>query len=203
MEGLSEYAELRGATTALLHDVGCCVANLLDAPAASEHAGAAVSIDETLSSFFNAYYELRSRHESASLSVAILALTKSGRGAVSGAERPPDPGGVQDRASARRAGPHYPMACSLSQAGPAHAGSPAAHVLGSGSLARAQAAPGRRACEPRSLRQSVGAGLHAYQQRTGSGCSGQLGRTGSRKQHTGSKSQQQSCPRRLPAPLPL
>ncbi len=75
-EALStEYNRLRAATHALLADTGSLLTTLVAAPAAD---GDHQQIDIQLSRFWQLFDGLRKRHDEAQLSVAVLALTKSG-----------------------------------------------------------------------------------------------------------------------------
>lgn len=75
---LSEYQQLQEETSKLLGCVGESLIDLCQGPPSEEHAAAYVAIDEQIQKFFTAYYDLRKRHELSKLSVAVLALTKSG-----------------------------------------------------------------------------------------------------------------------------
>lgn len=75
---LSEYQQLQEETSKLLGCVGGSLIDLCQGPPSEEHAAAYVAIDEQIQKFFTAYYDLRKRHELSKLSVAVLALTKSG-----------------------------------------------------------------------------------------------------------------------------
>lgn len=72
------YSDLRGEATQLLNDIGQSLTCLLDAPASDGHAEAHIDLTKQLGAFFSCYYKLRKRLERDSLSVAVLALTKSG-----------------------------------------------------------------------------------------------------------------------------
>jgi hypothetical protein len=72
------YSALRGEATQLLNDIGESLTCLLDAPASDGHAEAHIDLTKQLGTFFSCYYKLRKRLERDSLSVAVLALTKSG-----------------------------------------------------------------------------------------------------------------------------
>lgn len=73
------YSRLKGEATELLNDVGQSLASLLDAPASESHAEAHIDLTQQLGAFFGCYYKLRKRLERDCLSVAVLALTKSGK----------------------------------------------------------------------------------------------------------------------------
>lgn len=64
-------------TEQLLDSLGELLTTLLEGPSGDADDGHSL-IDEHLRSFFHAYYELRTRHQQQTLSVAVLALTKSG-----------------------------------------------------------------------------------------------------------------------------
>lgn len=76
------YVKLKSETAELLHDVGESLASLLDAPASEQHEEAHIDLTQQLGSFFGCYYKLRKRLERDCLSVAVLALTKSGKQAM-------------------------------------------------------------------------------------------------------------------------
>ena len=71
------YAEYRQGIDTVLSDVGVLLGDLVEAPRGEANEANAL-IDGHLQQFFKAYYELKSRHDDAALSVAVLALTKSG-----------------------------------------------------------------------------------------------------------------------------
>lgn len=73
------YAKLKAEATELLNDTGQALACLLDAPASESHADAHIDLTQQLGAFFGCYYKLRKRLERDCLSVAVLALTKSGK----------------------------------------------------------------------------------------------------------------------------
>ncbi len=73
------YLKLKSETADLLHGVGQSLASLLDAPASEHHEDAQIDLSQQLGSFFGCYYKLRKRLERDCLSVAVLALTKSGK----------------------------------------------------------------------------------------------------------------------------
>jgi hypothetical protein len=73
------YVKLKAETTELLNDVGQSLASLLDAPASESHAEAHIDLTQQLGAFFGCYYKLRKRLDRDCLSVAVLALTKSGK----------------------------------------------------------------------------------------------------------------------------
>ncbi len=85
-----DYLRLRGSVHAVLQDLGKLLGDLVERPAATlgggesaaeaqEEEDAAQSIIDTqLNAFFGAFRSLKLRHEDESLSLAVLALTKSG-----------------------------------------------------------------------------------------------------------------------------
>lgn len=73
------YIKLKDEISELLNDVGQSLASLLDAPAADGHAEAHIDLTQQLGAFFAVYYHVRKRLERDALSVAVLALTKSGK----------------------------------------------------------------------------------------------------------------------------
>lgn len=72
------YVKLKNEVAELLCDVGQSLTCLLDAPASDSHADAHIDLTQQLGTFFGSYYQLRKRLERDCLSVAVLALTKSG-----------------------------------------------------------------------------------------------------------------------------
>lgn len=76
---LKTVSQLRVATDALLAEVGGLLADLLEAPQTEDDEGARHVIDTQLQRFWQSYYDLKRRHEENTLSVAMLALTKSGK----------------------------------------------------------------------------------------------------------------------------
>ena len=60
----------------LLRDVGTFFGDLVEAPTSDAHQ----LIDEQLQRFWQLYYELKKRREDNELTVAVLALAKSGEG---------------------------------------------------------------------------------------------------------------------------
>ena len=75
-----ELQSFRAGINSVLDDVGVLLGELTEGSPAHEEAH--VAIDEQLQHFFQSYYSLRQRHEQAQLSVAVLALTKSGKAGV-------------------------------------------------------------------------------------------------------------------------
>eukprot|EP00879_Flechtneria_rotunda_P004959 GHRR01005234.1.p1 GENE.GHRR01005234.1~~GHRR01005234.1.p1 ORF type:complete len:470 (+),score=121.45 GHRR01005234.1:171-1580(+) len=75
---VNEYKQLKAQSSELLTEVGESLISLVEAPAPDQEEAHA-AIDQQIQSFFQAYYELRKRHEQEHLSVAVLALTKSGK----------------------------------------------------------------------------------------------------------------------------
>lgn len=65
-------------TGKLLDSLGELLTTLLEGPSGDADECGHSLIDEHLKSFFHGFYELRSREEAQSLTVALLALTKSG-----------------------------------------------------------------------------------------------------------------------------
>jgi hypothetical protein len=72
-----QYAQYREDIDGILCDVGKLLGDLVEAPRAEVNEANAL-IDGHLQQFFKAYYDLKSRHDDAALSVAVMALTKSG-----------------------------------------------------------------------------------------------------------------------------
>lgn len=73
-------SEAHKGTEKLLDGIGDLLTTLLEGPAAGDEAGSLDALDAQLSSFFHSFAALRSRHQATHLTVAILALTKSGKG---------------------------------------------------------------------------------------------------------------------------
>lgn len=80
---INEYKQLKAETSELLGSIGESLIDLCQGPPSEEHAEAYVAIDEQIQKFFTAYYDLKKRHELSKLSVAVLALTKSGESLAS------------------------------------------------------------------------------------------------------------------------
>lgn len=78
MATFEQYQKARTEINDVLTGVGAFLGDLCTGPAKGEHEEVHAKIDEQLQRFFTLYYDLRKRHEDACLSVAVLALTKSG-----------------------------------------------------------------------------------------------------------------------------
>jgi hypothetical protein len=78
LDSAQAYVRLKGEVRDLLNEFGQALASLLDAPATESHAEAHIDLTQQLGAFFDKYYKLRKRLERDCLSVAVLALTKSG-----------------------------------------------------------------------------------------------------------------------------
>ncbi|KAK9830273.1 hypothetical protein WJX72_010744 [[Myrmecia] bisecta] len=76
----SGYAALYAEVGAVLEDgLGRLLGGLVDSPAGREGSAAQVLIDQELQRFYSQYRLLQQRHRDQTLSVAVLALTKSGK----------------------------------------------------------------------------------------------------------------------------
>lgn len=73
-----EYAALKGDLEGVLVNVGKFLGELVEAPGGEDNDSHLV-IDQQIQHFFGGYYKLKKRHEEDALSVAVLALTKSGK----------------------------------------------------------------------------------------------------------------------------
>lgn len=84
-----EFLRLRAGVQQLLQDLGLLLSELVERPQQQGRPGSALEADQTdeeahlildqqLNSFFRAFRGLRARHDDNSLSLAVLALTKSG-----------------------------------------------------------------------------------------------------------------------------
>lgn len=74
-----EYKQLKAETGALLSSVGESLGDFCQAPPSQESTEAYKLIDEQIQKYYTVYYELKDRLEHSKLSVAVLALTKSGK----------------------------------------------------------------------------------------------------------------------------
>ncbi|KAG1654245.1 hypothetical protein FOA52_005800 [Chlamydomonas sp. UWO 241] len=79
-----EYRALRSGVNELLGELGCLLGELVDRGALDEEGEPEVLaqgdiLDSSLNAFFNTFGALKRRHDDASLSVAVLALTKAGK----------------------------------------------------------------------------------------------------------------------------
>lgn len=79
-ETLQEYLELKSEAGSLITDLGTSLISLVEGPSdtSAECVEAHKAIDGQLQSFWGRFYQLKKRHERQQLSVAVLALTKSG-----------------------------------------------------------------------------------------------------------------------------
>jgi hypothetical protein len=76
-----EYLQLKGEAGSLLADLGSSLITLVEG--APDDGEAHRAIDEQLQSFWGRFYSLKKRWNKEQLSVAVLALTKSGEHAAS------------------------------------------------------------------------------------------------------------------------
>lgn len=79
MEPAARYMDLRTETTSLFEKVGEFLADLCDGSGAHQDAAEASRLDSSLGSFHESFSRLQARYGDESLTVAVLALTKSGR----------------------------------------------------------------------------------------------------------------------------
>jgi hypothetical protein len=75
-----EYLQLKGEAGSLLADLGSSLITLVEG--APDDGEAHRAIDEQLQSFWGRFYSLKKRWNKEQLSVAVLALTKSGEQAA-------------------------------------------------------------------------------------------------------------------------
>lgn len=88
----NEYVALRSGVNELLGELGCLLGELVDRGALEEEGEDEILaqgdiMDAQLNSFFATFGALKRRHDDASLSVAVLALTKAGEHAKMGLTR--------------------------------------------------------------------------------------------------------------------
>ncbi|DBA79310.1 TPA: hypothetical protein ACH3X2_007789 [Trebouxia sp. C0005] len=79
MEPAARYMDLRTETTSLFEKVGEFLADLCDGSGAHQDAAEASRLDSSLGSFHESFSRLQARYGDESLTVAVLALTKSGK----------------------------------------------------------------------------------------------------------------------------
>lgn len=72
------YLGMRSSIDGLLADTGAFLADLLDGHGQEDDGEHCLLIDQQLQHFFTSFYQLKQRHDEGLLSVAVLALIKSG-----------------------------------------------------------------------------------------------------------------------------
>jgi len=73
------YMDLRMETSSIFEKVGSFLADLCDGSGTHQDTAEASSLDSNLGSFYETFSRLQARHGDQTLTVAVLALTKSGR----------------------------------------------------------------------------------------------------------------------------
>ena len=79
MEPAVRYMDLRTETLSIFEKVGSFLADLCDGSGTHQGAAECSSLDSNLGSFYETFSRLQARHGDQTLTVAVLALTKSGR----------------------------------------------------------------------------------------------------------------------------
>ena len=77
MDLATRYSELQAETTSILDTIGRLLADLCEGSGAQH--GASEGLDINLGSFYETFSSLKARHSDQNLTVAVLALTKSGK----------------------------------------------------------------------------------------------------------------------------
>ena len=78
MDPAARYMELRAETTTAFDKIGHFLADLCEGSAAHSDAAEDSNLDSNLGSFYETFSRLKARHGDQNLTVAVLALTKSG-----------------------------------------------------------------------------------------------------------------------------
>jgi len=78
MDPAVRYMDLRTETLSIFEKVGAFLADLCDGSGTHQDAAEASSLDSNLGSFYETFSRLQARHGDQTLTVAVLALTKSG-----------------------------------------------------------------------------------------------------------------------------
>ena len=73
------YMDLRMETSSIFEKVGSFLADLCEGSETHQDSAEASSLDSNLGSFYETFSRLQARHGDQTLTVAVLALTKSGR----------------------------------------------------------------------------------------------------------------------------
>ncbi|DBA78877.1 hypothetical protein WJX77_008617 [Trebouxia sp. C0004] len=79
MDPAVRYMDLRTETLSIFEKVGAFLADLCDGSGTHQDAAEASSLDSNLGSFYETFSRLQARHGDQTLTVAVLALTKSGK----------------------------------------------------------------------------------------------------------------------------
>lgn len=78
MDPAARYRKLRAETSSTLEKIGRFLADLCEGSSTPHDASAGPSLDSNLGSFYETFSSLQARHGDQNLTVAVLALTKSG-----------------------------------------------------------------------------------------------------------------------------
>ncbi len=79
MDPAVRYMDLRTETLSIFEKVGSFLADLCDGSGRHQDTAEASSLDSNLGSFYETFSRLQARHGDQTLTVAVLALTKSGK----------------------------------------------------------------------------------------------------------------------------
>ena len=78
MASVLKYADLRAQTSSAFDKLGTFLADLCEATEAHHDSSDRPNLDTNLGSFYETFTALKARHADQNLTVAVLALTKSG-----------------------------------------------------------------------------------------------------------------------------
>lgn len=78
MDPASKYTELQAETSSTFEKIGKFLAGLCEGSGAYENVSGDFGVDSSIGSFFETFSNLKARHGDQNLTVAVLALTKSG-----------------------------------------------------------------------------------------------------------------------------
>ncbi len=79
MDSAVRYMDLRTESSSIFEKVGSFLADICDGSGTHQDNAEASSLDNNLGSFYETFSRLQARHGDQALTVAVLALTKSGR----------------------------------------------------------------------------------------------------------------------------
>lgn len=79
MTSAAKYAELRRETSSAFDKLGLFLADLCEGSDAHDTSSEKPNLDSRLGSFYQTFTALKTRHADQNLTVAVLALTKSGK----------------------------------------------------------------------------------------------------------------------------
>lgn len=79
MASVAKYADLRAETSSAFEKLGTFLADLCEGTEVHQDSLGRPNLDNSLGSFYETFTALKARHADQNLTVAVLALTKSGK----------------------------------------------------------------------------------------------------------------------------